>query len=64
VTPHTPTHLMVGFAAALVRTLDAELPAGSVLIVEEPEVIAARRVAERVARHACVAGLLPAATQA
>lgn len=60
---HDVTRVTVGFSKALLTDLDALLPAGTVLVLEEPDVIEAREVIARVAAHPCVAGVIPAATQ-
>jgi biotin carboxylase len=57
------THVAVGFSHALLTELDTLLPSGSVLVLEEPDVIEARNVAARINTHPCVAGLFAAATQ-
>jgi len=57
----TVTHVAVGFSQALLTDLDQLLPAGSVLVLEEPEVIAARDVEAKA--HPCVAAVLAAPTQ-
>ncbi|MEY9933106.1 biotin carboxylase [Catenulispora sp. GP43] len=54
------THLAVGFSKGLMSDFDRCLPAGSVAVVEEPDVIGARRVAERLAAHPSTAVLVPA----
>jgi biotin carboxylase len=43
--------------------LDGLLPAGAVLVLEEPDVIEARDVLAKVKSHPCVAGVMAAATQ-
>ncbi|MCX4628622.1 acyl-CoA dehydrogenase family protein [Streptomyces sp. NBC_01443] len=57
------THVLVGFSAGLLADLDRLLPARSVLVLEEPAVIAARNAGELAARYGCVAELRPAPTQ-
>lgn len=57
------THVSVGFSQALLTDLDTLLPSDAVLVLEEPDVIEARDVRERITTHPCVAGLLAAATQ-
>ncbi len=61
--PGSVTHVLVGHSPVMLGKLDGLLPADSVLVLEEPEVIAARELAGLAERHACVAALLPAATQ-
>lgn len=51
------THVMVSYSHALLSRIDEILPAGSLLILEEPEVASARRVFEEAALHACVGGV-------
>lgn len=60
---HNVTHVTVGFSKALLTDLDALLPAGAVLVLEEPDVIATRDVLTWVAALPSVAGVIPAATQ-
>ncbi|WP_458091212.1 ATP-grasp domain-containing protein [Streptomyces malaysiensis] len=55
--------VMAGYSAGLLSDLDGLLPPRSVLVLEEPEIIRVRRVHERAADFACLAGVLPAATQ-
>jgi len=57
------THVSVGFSAGLLSELNALLPNGSVLVLEEPDVIVARDVLARAADQPCVAGVVPAPTQ-
>ncbi|MEU6818474.1 ATP-grasp domain-containing protein [Streptomyces sp. NPDC046860] len=57
------THVLVGYSPVMLGKLDGLLPAGSVLVLEEPDVIEARGIAGLADRHACVAALLPAPTQ-
>jgi len=69
--PHGPdcgaapdvTHVVVGFSNGVLTDLDELLPAGAVLILEEPDVIEARSVLAKVKAHPCVAGIMAAATQ-
>lgn len=57
------SHVVVGYSAAMLADLDRLLPAGSVLVLEEPE-IAQRRDAERqLERFPCVARLETVPTQ-
>ncbi|MEU1122551.1 ATP-grasp domain-containing protein [Streptomyces sp. NPDC005899] len=58
--PETVTHVMAGFGAALLPDLDRCLPPRSLLVVEEPDVVAARDLDRRAAAHPCVAGILTA----
>ncbi|MEV7200177.1 ATP-grasp domain-containing protein [Streptomyces griseoluteus] len=57
------THVLVGYSPVMLGKLDGLLPVGSVLVLEEPDVIEARGLAGLSDRHACVAALLPAPTQ-
>lgn len=57
------THVAVGFSKGLLTDLDTLLPAGAVLVLEEPDVIEARGVLAKVKAHPCVAGVMAAATQ-
>ncbi|HEV2374930.1 MAG TPA: hypothetical protein VGS19_22570, partial [Streptosporangiaceae bacterium] len=56
-------HLLTGFSAFLLRELDAVAPPGSVLVLEEPDVAARRRVASRITAHPCVARVAEAPIQ-
>ncbi|MBB1245672.1 ATP-grasp domain-containing protein [Streptomyces durbertensis] len=58
--PETVTHVMAGFGAALLPDLDRCLPPRSLLVVEEPDVVAARDLGRRATAHPCVAGVLTA----
>ncbi|MFF8531480.1 ATP-grasp domain-containing protein [Streptomyces sp. SAS_267] len=58
--PETVTHVMAGFGAALLPDLDRCLPPRSLLVVEEPDVVAARDLERRATAHPCVAGILTA----
>lgn len=57
------THVMVGYVAALLGDLDRLLPPDSLLIIEDADVIQARKAEAAVERYACVAGVEPARTQ-
>lgn len=57
------THVLVGYSKNVLDDLDAFLPEGSVMVLEEPEVIAARKVSVKISRHPSVALLLPAPCQ-
>src|SRR6266566_4303583 len=54
----TITHAVAGFGGIL-GPLDHVLPAGSVLVIEEPELIAARGLRDRLGDHPCVGMLVP-----
>ncbi|MFJ7625101.1 ATP-grasp domain-containing protein [Streptomyces sp. NPDC097595] len=56
----TVTHVMAGFGAALLPDLDRCLPPRTLLVVEEPDVIAARDLDRRAAAHPCVARVVRA----
>ncbi|MGW5049563.1 ATP-grasp domain-containing protein [Actinokineospora sp. NPDC004072] len=51
--------LVVGFVTPVFRELAAAAPAGSVLVVEEPDVARKRDLAAKVAGNPAVAGLIP-----
>jgi biotin carboxylase len=57
------THVVVGFSKGILADLDELLPAGAVLVLEEPDVIEARGVLAKVKAHPCLAGIMAAATQ-
>lgn len=57
------THVVVGFGATLLSELDVLLPPRSVLVLEEPDVAAAKNAEARLPGHRCVARLLHAATE-
>ncbi|MFC8453649.1 ATP-grasp domain-containing protein [Kitasatospora sp. NPDC057223] len=57
------THVVLGFSVGLLNQLDRILPAGSVLVVEEPAICAARHVAEQLGRLNCAAGVVEAPVQ-
>ena len=57
------THVAVGLSVALLTDLERLLPERSVLVLDEPDTIRARRGRERVSGFACVAGLVEAPTQ-
>jgi biotin carboxylase len=61
--PDTVTHVLVGYSPVMLGKLDTQLPAGSVLVLEEPAVIEARGIAGLADDHPCVAALLPAPSQ-
>ncbi|MEI7029455.1 ATP-grasp domain-containing protein [Streptomyces pratensis] len=61
--PDTVTHVLVGYSPVMLGHLDGRLPAGSVLVLEEPAVIAARGLEGLAERHPCVGALLPAPSQ-
>ncbi|WP_234312609.1 ATP-grasp domain-containing protein [Streptomyces sp. NRRL F-5065] len=61
--PPGVTHVLVGYSPVMLAKLDTRLPAGSVLVLEEPAVIAARGLAGLPERHPSVAALVPAPTQ-
>ena len=53
-----PTHALAGFSKGLIADLDRLLPAGSVVVLEEADVIEARDVRRRLTPFRCVASLL------
>ena len=55
------THVAVGLSKTLVTDLDELPPAGTVLVLEEPDTINARSVLATVKAHPCVAGVVAAA---
>ncbi|GEK22855.1 ATP-grasp domain-containing protein [Cellulomonas xylanilytica] len=55
--------IAVGFSRALLSDLEGLVPARSVLVLEEPDVIAARRVESIIDSFACAGALLAAPTQ-
>ena len=55
--------VVVGFSVALLSDLDKIVAPGSVLLVEEPEVVTARRVRQRIGSFPCVARLQEAPSQ-
>jgi len=57
------THVLVGFSKGVLADLDDLLPAGAVLVLDEPDVIKARGALEKAKAHPCVAGIMAAATQ-
>ncbi|MBO3740239.1 ATP-grasp domain-containing protein [Actinoplanes flavus] len=59
----TVTHVVAGFSDVLLSRLDGLLPAGSVLVLEDPQVVSARDAVRRAAAHPCVAGLTEAPVQ-
>ncbi|GAA2149841.1 hypothetical protein GCM10009760_43470 [Kitasatospora kazusensis] len=61
--PDSVTHVLVGYSPVMLGKLDELLPAGSVLVLEEPAVIAARGIREQIAGNRCVAALLPTPSQ-
>ncbi|MBR7834651.1 ATP-grasp domain-containing protein [Actinospica durhamensis] len=57
------THVLAGFSVAWIGHLDRLLPAGSLAVVDEPEIIERRRIGERVAPFRCVGAVIAAPTQ-
>lgn len=51
-------YVMVGFGATLLGELDDILPAQSVVVLEDPDVIRGRNVRERIRANTCVADLV------
>ncbi|MFE3637042.1 ATP-grasp domain-containing protein [Streptomyces sp. NPDC059168] len=61
--PDSVTHVLVGYSPVMLAKLDSRLPAGSVLVLEEPAVIRARGIEDLADRHPCVTAVLPAPSQ-
>ncbi|MEV6209042.1 ATP-grasp domain-containing protein [Kitasatospora sp. NPDC051914] len=61
--PESVTHVLVGYSPVMLAKLDGQLPAGSVLVLEEPAVIDARGITALAERHPCVAALFPVPSQ-
>ncbi|MDJ0383647.1 ATP-grasp domain-containing protein [Streptomyces sp. G-G2] len=61
--PAGVTHVLVGYSPVMLGKLDVLLPENSVLVVEEPAVIAARGIDGLADAHRCVAALLAAPSQ-
>ncbi|MFD8599625.1 ATP-grasp domain-containing protein [Kitasatospora sp. NPDC059646] len=61
--PDGVTHVLVGYSPVMLAKLDEQLPADSVLVLEEPAVIEARGITALAERHRCVAALFPAPSQ-
>ncbi|WP_078849446.1 ATP-grasp domain-containing protein [Streptomyces sp. NRRL F-5126] len=61
--PESVTHVLVGYSPVMLAKLDESAPGASVLVLEEPAVIAARGIANLAERHACVGALLPVPSQ-
>jgi biotin carboxylase len=57
------THVLVGFSKGVLADLDGLLPAGALLVIDEPDVIEARNALEKAKAHPCVAGIMAAPTQ-
>ncbi|WP_330329213.1 ATP-grasp domain-containing protein [Streptomyces sp. NBC_00536] len=57
------THVLVGYSPVMLGKLDVLLPENSVLVVEEPSVIAARGIDGLAGTHRCVGALLGAPSQ-
>lgn len=57
------THVVVGYSRALLAHLDRVLPAGSVLVVEEPEICAKRNAVATLPLFPCFKELLQLPTQ-
>ncbi|MER5729500.1 ATP-grasp domain-containing protein [Streptomyces sp. NPDC002138] len=61
--PAALTHVLVGYSPVMLGKLDVLLPENSVLVVEEPAVIAARGIDGLAGSHRCVGALLAAPSQ-
>lgn len=57
------TYVVVGYSVTVLTELDKFLPPASVMVLEEPEIAAARNVADHLARFACAGELVTAHTQ-
>ncbi|WP_306368983.1 ATP-grasp domain-containing protein [Nocardiopsis sp. CC223A] len=57
------THVLVGYSRSVLSDLDRFLPPGSVLVLEEPEVIEKRGVRDRIGAHPSAALLMSAPCQ-
>ena len=57
------THVVLGYSVGLLNQLERVLPAGSVLVVEEPAISATRDVAGQLERFGCAAGMVHAPVQ-
>lgn len=58
-----PRYVVVGFGTTLLGELDDLLPARSVVVLEDADVIRGRNVRERIRAHACVADLVEVPVQ-
>ncbi|WP_405783121.1 ATP-grasp domain-containing protein [Streptomyces sp. NBC_00859] len=58
-----PEYVLVGYSADLLRILDGFLAPDSVLVVDEPEVLATRGARDRTSEIACFADVIPAPVQ-
>jgi biotin carboxylase len=57
----SPRHVvMIGFGKMLLTQLDGQLSAGSVVVVEDPDIVEKRSVEQDLSRLSCVAGLVTA----
>ncbi|MCF3961004.1 ATP-grasp domain-containing protein [Streptomyces fuscigenes] len=61
--PADVTHVLVGYSPVMLAKLDESMPPSSVLVLEEPAVVAARGIGDLAERHACVGALLPVPSQ-
>ncbi|MEV2247264.1 ATP-grasp domain-containing protein [Streptomyces sp. NPDC049970] len=57
------SHVVLGFSVGLLNQLERVLPPGSVLVVEEPAMCAARDVAAQLKRFRCAVGMVEAPVQ-
>lgn len=55
--------VFVGYNAAYLRVVDGHLPAGSVVVLEEPDIIRKRGLADAAGRFACLDRIVPAPYQ-
>ncbi|WP_306334504.1 ATP-grasp domain-containing protein [Streptomyces sp. KL118A] len=52
--------VFVGYNAAYLRAIDGSVPAGSVVVLEEPDIIRKRELRDAAARFACLDRIVPA----
>ncbi|MEU9268505.1 ATP-grasp domain-containing protein [Streptomyces sp. NPDC048251] len=63
-TPATDAQVVfVGYNAAYLRAIDGSLPSGSVVVIEEPDIIRKRRLQDAAARFDCLDRIVPAGYQ-
>ncbi|MEV6756986.1 ATP-grasp domain-containing protein [Streptomyces sp. NPDC051214] len=63
-TPGTdPRVVFVGYNAAYLRAIDGSVPEGSVVVLEEPDIIRKRELSDAAARFGCLDRIIPASYQ-
>ncbi|MFD5636102.1 ATP-grasp domain-containing protein [Streptomyces sp. NPDC127077] len=63
-TPDTDAQvLFVGYNAAYLRAIDGRVPSGSVVVIEEPDIIRKRELRDAAARFDCLDRIVPASYQ-